>query len=258
VYSEIDSIVDRDLASQSDHILIRAYYYAKLDEPSASRPRTWRSFLDNFMTAEKLSGPTSQASMKSFKDTLCNMFGFEYEPREETEASIDADELSELTAKIQELRRQKPKGEILAENDAFHILRVNNVRRDEEKAVGNPYGYRTWWLTQDTISGRAAAIVLPQRREIRYVMRPEFLINYIAYNPTNAEVRESLKTIFPSLLGIRLGSRLEKYALDRVLRKIREAYAVEPARALAIISEHSDALKSSRMRSFVLKYAPAV
>jgi hypothetical protein len=258
VYGEIDAIVDRDLASQCDHILIRAYYYAKLEESGHRRPRTWTSYLSNFMTAEKITGPTSQASMQSLRDTLCNMFGFEYEPREVTEADIDTDELHELTAKIQELRRQKPKGEILAKNDAFHILRIHKVRHDREGTVGNPYGYKTWWLTQDTISGRAAAIVTPKRREIRYVMRPEFLINYIAYNPTSNEVRESLKTIFPSLLGVRLGSRLEKNTLNRVLVKVREVHSVDPARALAMIAEHSNALKSSRMRSFVLKYDSAV
>jgi hypothetical protein len=258
VYAEIDAIVDRDLASQCDHILIRAYYYAKLEEGGAKRPRTWTSYLNNFMSAGKISGPTSSASMESLRDTLCNMFGFEYEPRDVTEAGIDATKLHELTAKIQELRRQKPKGEILAQNDALHILRVGKVRRDEEGAVGNPYGYKTWWLTQDTISGRAAAIVSPKRREIRYVMRPEFLINYIAYNPTSNQVRESLRAIFPSLLGVRLGSRLEKGTLNRVLEKVREAHAVDPARALAMITEHSNALMSSGMQNFVLKYGSAV
>jgi hypothetical protein len=175
-----------------------------------------------------------------------------------TEEGIDTDELHRRTTKIQELRRQKPKGEILAKNDALHILRIHKVRHDKEGTVGNPYGYKAWWLTQDTISGRAAAIVTPRRREIRYVMRPEFLINYIAYNPTSNEVRESLKAIFPSLLGVRLGSRLEKNTLHRVLAKVREVHSVDPARALAMIAEHSNALKSSGMRSFVLKYDSAV
>lgn len=258
IYAEIDGIVDRDLASECDRILIRAYYYAKLDNKMGKRSLTWTSYLNNFITASKMTGSTSEASMKSLKDTLCNVFGFEFESREAMEEGIDKEELTVLTEKIQDLRWQKRNDEILAENDALHILRVNRLRREEDKKVGNPFGYRTWWLTQDTISGRAAAIVFPKRRLTRYIMRPEFLINYIAYNPTSAEVRKSLTTIFPSLLGVRLGSRLEKNALGKILDQIRDSNAVDPARARAIIAEHSDALKSNRMRSFVLKYTSAV
>jgi hypothetical protein len=258
VYAQIDSIVDRDLASQCDRILIRAYYYAKLDEHSSKKPRTWTSYLNNFLTDKKMSGPTSEASMKSLRDTLCNTYGFEYEARDDMGRGMDKDDLKQLTEKIQTMRWQKANEEILAENDALHILRIDKLRREEDSKVSNPFGYKSWWLTQDVISGRAAAICFPKRRQSRYVMRPEFLINYIAYNPTTAEVRQSLKTIFPSLLGVRLGSRLERPTLARILTRIREANSVEPARARAIIAEHSDALKSNKMRSFALKYSAAV
>ncbi|MFA6264364.1 MAG: hypothetical protein WC670_01435 [Pseudolabrys sp.] len=257
VYAEIDGIVDRDLASQCDRILIRAYYYSKLEKKGKSSI-TWSSYLNNFLTASKMTGPTSEASMKSLKDTLCNKYGFVFESREDMEKSVDKDSLSMLTSKIQELRRQKPNEDILAQNDALHILRVDRLRRTEEKKVTNHFGYRTWWLTQDIMSGRAAAIVFPKKSMSRYVMRPEFLINYIAYNPSSEEVRRSLGTIFPSLLGVRLGSRLEKHTLAKVLDHIRTINEVDPARAQAIISEHSDALKSQHMRAFVLKYTSVV
>ena len=260
VYAEIDGIVDRDLASQCDRILIRAYYYAKLDSSLAKRPTTWAAYLHNFLSAEKMTGPTSQASMRSLRDTLCRRFGFDFETREMTEAGIDRGELASLTEKIREMRHHhKPQQEeIRAENDALHILRVHKLRQEHERSSGNPYGFKTWWITQETISGRATALVFPSRRDIRYIMRPEFLINYIAYNPTTEAVRESLRTIFPSLLGIRLGSRLEPRILEEILQNIRAANEVDEARATAIVAEHSDALKSNRMRSFILKYASQV
>jgi hypothetical protein len=259
VYAEIDGIVDRDLASQSDRILIRAYYYAKLDKALSNRPHTWHQYLRNFLSADKMTGSVSPTSMKSLRDTLCNRFGFEFEPREATEAGLDADEMKALTNKIQEMRRRnKPQQEIRAENDAAHILRVHRVRQEKEKAAGNPYGYKTWWLTQDKISGRASALVFPSRREMRYVMRPEFLVNYIAYNPTTDAVRKSLHTIFPSLLGIRLGSRLEPRLVSGLLKTIRDTYKVDQARAVAMISEHSDSLKSNRIRDFAIKYKSGV
>jgi hypothetical protein len=259
-FFEIDQIVDHDLASQSDRILIRAYYYAKLNKARPKRPSTWTQYLNNFLTASKLSGSTSEASMKTLRDTLCNSFGFEFEAREEMEKRVDADELTLLTDKIIEIRsrNQKPKDDLLARNDALHILRVHQLRRDEDRIPSNPYGYKSWWLTQDIISGRAAAFVFPNRRANRYVMRPEFLINYIAYNPTTEEVRQSLKSIFPSLLGVRLGARMDGKTLEIVLKQLREAYAVDQARAAAMVTEHSDALKSGNLRQFALKYASAV
>jgi hypothetical protein len=40
--------------------------------------------------------------------------------------------------------------------------------------------------------------------------------------------------------------------------KIKEVYAHDPARAQALVTEHSDALKSDGMRNFLLKYKSAV
>jgi hypothetical protein len=131
-------------------------------------------------------------------------------------------------------------------------------RRKEEKETANPYGYRTWWLTQETKSGIALALAFPGKRHVKAIMRPEFLINYIAYNPTTEEVKRSLGTIFPSLLGIRLGTRLEQPAFEKIIKKIREAHRTDPARAQAIVAEHSDALIHQRLRDFSIKYASAI
>jgi hypothetical protein len=252
-YKEIDFLVDHALASQSDRILIRAYFYAKLETQNASRPRTWSQYIGNFLTVAKLSGPTSPASMTSLRNTLCQRHGLEYEARSTTDSGIDEAEARQLAKKIAEMRRQT-KREVLADNDARLMLRVDSIRREKENRVGNPYGCKTWYLTQDSVSNRAASLCFPSRRGMNYVMRPEFLINYIAYNPTNVRVRESLKTIFPSVLGVRLGSRLDKRTLDSVLENIRRAYESDPARASAIVAEHSDALKSNRLRDFAIKY----
>jgi hypothetical protein len=60
------------------------------------------------------------------------------------------------------------------------------------------------------------------------------------------------------LLGVRLGARMDGKTLDTVLKQLREAYAVDQARAAAIVTEHSDALKSGNVRQFALKYSSAV
>jgi hypothetical protein len=254
-YHDIEQMVDIALASQSDRILIRAYYYAKLDK-EPKRSKSWAQYIGNFLTYAKMDGPVSAASMQSLKDTLCARFGFEFVGREAMEKGISKDDLEKLTAKIFELRSGNDKGQekVRARNDALHILRVNQDRVRDDKAGGNPFGYRSWWLTQEVKSGAAAAAVFPKRKHIRYIMRPEFLINYIAYNPTNAEVRSSLETIFPSLHGVRLGTRMNQKMLDKVIEKIRAAQQSDPARAQALLAEYGNELKAAQTREYLTKF----
>jgi hypothetical protein len=257
-YADIDKIVDTTLASQCDKILIRAYYYAKLDARTGHKPSSWKQFLNNFLSYDKMTGPTSSTSMKSLKDTLCNRFGMEFLDRATMMAQVAPKDLESLKDKIVEVRKGK-KGheELRAENDALHILYVRAKRRSENSVAGNPFGFKTWWLTQEVVSGAAAGLVFPRERSERYIMYPEFLINYIAFNPTTEAVRTSLKTIFPSLHGVRLGNRLDNKTYSKVIDHIREAQAIDEPRAVAIAAEASDALKTSRVREFLDKYEPA-
>jgi len=255
-WREVDKLVDEALAAESPKILIRAYYYAKLDVANPNRPKTWSQYLNNFLTPARLTSALSPATLKELREVLCTRFGLEFELREKSDGSVRKSELNALARQIQAMR-SPDKRPILAENDAFMILRIDGVRKKKESTSANPFGFKTWYLTQDVISNIASSICFPLRRGVRYVMRPEFLINYIAYNPTDETVRDSLKTIFPSILGVRLGARLEPDILKRVLESIRKAHEVDPARAVSIISEHADSLKADRLRDFALKYTPS-
>jgi hypothetical protein len=260
IYAEVEAIVDRDLASESDRILIRAYYYAKLEQNNPKRPRSWAGYLGNFLTYDKLIGPTSPESMRSLRDTLTARYGVVYEAREDMMREIDQEELKKLTEAIKQLRHDNKRRheDIRATNDAAHILLVQSKRRAEEKEVTSPFGYRTWWLTQETKSGIAVAYAFPKRHLPRAIMRPELLINYIAYNPTTAEVRRSMGEIFPSLMGIRLGTRLEQGQFEKIMAKIKEVHSTDPARAQAMVTEHSNALIGQTLRDFSIKYTSAI
>jgi hypothetical protein len=65
-----------------------------------------------------------------------------------------------------------------------------------------------------------------------------------------------LKLIFPSVLGVRLGSRLPFKTVSRVLDSIEEAHQVDPVRASSIVADLANALKSNRVHDFALKYGP--
>jgi hypothetical protein len=171
------------------------------------------------------------------------------------EKGIPKKDIGLLAQKIYQLRQgTKIQDLIRAENDAVQILRVHEARKTEDKVGNDHFGYRNWWLTQETKSSTAAMLVFPKRKHIRYVMRPEFLVSYIAYNPTTAEVRASLQTIFPSIQGVRLATRIDDQTLDKAMTHLREAHQLDPARAHALVAEYGDALKTSSLRQFVTDY----
>ena len=145
----------------------------------------------------------NQAGRESLKRSLCEEFGLVFEPEEETLAGVDEDEISLLAKRIAELRQwvRKEKQHLLAYNDALQIHRVYVKRRElGEGRKPNPYGYRTWWLTQETAVRRATR-ELVAKRGATYIIRPEFLLNFIALSPSTEEVRRSYKSIFPTLTG---------------------------------------------------------
>ncbi|HVP99834.1 MAG TPA: hypothetical protein VMS87_11525, partial [Roseiarcus sp.] len=140
-------LVDEPLASQASKILIRSYYYAKLDAENPKRPKTWEQFLNNFVTPGRLTGSLSAATMKELRDTLCDRLGMGFEARDEKDSGVDKEEVATLAKKIREMRNPT-KREKLADNDAYMILRIEAIRRKKENVSANPYGYKTWYLTQ--------------------------------------------------------------------------------------------------------------
>ena len=104
----------------------------------------------------------------------------------------------------------------------------------------------------------AVSVAFPKNKLPWAIMRPELLINYIAYNPTSTEVQRSMSQIFPSVMGIRLGSRLEQHQFETIMAMIKDANRVDPARAEAIVAEHSNALISQTLRDFSIKYTSLI
>src|SRR5262249_37986339 len=122
-----------------------------------------------------------------------------------------------------------------------------------EDTVTNPYGFRTWWLTQEMLVRRATEEVIAERHA-RYLMRPEFILNFIAIAPSAEQVRGSFGAIFPTLLGIRLSNRMRPDLFEKVMESVKEASVLGEARARALASELSDKLKGDHFKRYELEY----
>jgi hypothetical protein len=252
-YERVEHKVTEDLVDYIDRLLIRAYFHARLSPvPGSAIPKSWRAYMSQFANYGDIRSNRGDRELAGY---LTRKFGFSYESTKQMEAGIDRDELNDLSKKIQEVRAQagrvKAEAELLAYNDALHVLRVYKRREERgEESPGNPFGYQTWWLTQDTKVRRAGASAAARHAGAYFMMRPEFLLNYISLAPEHAEVVKSYQNIFPTALGVRLSARLSSDTFDKVMADATEVAVYDDARAGAMITDLTNRLKGDSLKMY--------
>ena len=111
------------------------------------------------------------------------------------------------------------------------------------------YGFNSWWLTQETkIQKHTAELV--RAHGARYIMRPEFLLNYFALAPKKADIISSFKSIFPSAIGLQMGHRMREEAYHSVLNKVGEWKDYEPNRIKVLVGGLSNKLKADHKKIY--------
>jgi hypothetical protein len=220
-----------------------------VDTTLKKRPASWGNFIERFCTYTQLHTDQGKESLRRY---LCDEFGLDYETGDDMLKEIDLAELDALTEKLASVRerRNKEGEDILSYNDALQVLRVYQKRKElREGTKTNPFGYRTWWLTQETMVRRATPDVI-RKHNSQYMLRPEFVLNFIALAPSAEAVRKSFGAIFPTLLGVRLSNRMKADVFKLVIEKVREASQISDARARSLMSELSDKLKGDYFRRY--------
>ncbi len=252
-YENIQNYIDLTLASHIDRILIRAYFYAKLKPVSKNNSLSgWQTYLGKFLTVNRITKPSSRDELREY---LINEFGFYYENEAEMLSGVNKTDLNQLTSDIKNNRnridRDNASEEILSRNAALTILRIFQKRRvDSERSGGNPYGFKTWWLTQQT-RVQSATRSLVSKEGARYMMRPEFLIHYLASIPSAKSVQSSYDKIFPSMLGVKLGNRMDEDAFKKIISKAKEVYdEIDDSRAKVLLAEASTQLQSDFQKQY--------
>lgn len=245
LFLEIDHDVHRDIARHCNRILIRAYYYAKTDETAETRPRNWEGYIGQICSYRDLH--ISTKSREQVKDYLIEEFGLEFVAYNEIEKLTDHDEVLELVDRVKEFKSE----EFLAKNDALHILAVYG-KRDllRERHHPNPYGYKTWWLTHEARVLRATKTLVRSKGGAGYIMRPEFIMNFISLSPSLEEVHKSYNKIFPTILGVRLSNRMRNHVFEDVMSRAKEAREISPARSKALLSAMATSLKGDGYRAY--------
>ena len=244
VFADMEDFVDRRIAQNAGRILIRTYFYAKLDKRVKWRPRAWKSFMEQFCSYGDLH--RESASRVQVGHYLVEKFGFDYIDSEELERLTEESEVQHLAGLIRGIKWS----EILARNDALHILAVYGKRKElKEDHHANPYGYRVWWLTQEARVVQSTRELVRQRGA-RYIMRPEFILNFVALSPATAEVRKSYNSVFPTVLGVKLSNRMREDVFQDVMKRAKDVRAVDEARARAMMTELSNRLKGDELKEY--------
>jgi hypothetical protein len=238
IYQRIESNITLPIAQNFPEILIRAYFYSRLNLVEGVIPPTnWSQFVDQFCEYNKLNAPTGKEALRRY---LIANFNMKYEDKEDLEKITDKDKVQALAKKL--ITPQKY--EKLAERDALMTYAVYGRRRkNKEHSSITWLGYKTWWLTGEFVILRHTK-TLVRESGAKYIMNPEFLLRFLSIAPSGIEVKKTYRNIFPSILGIRLAHRIEPDTLNEVLKKLDDAQNLEHGARVAKISILSDELKT--------------
>lgn len=237
----IEQRVTVDMAREVPKILVRAYLYNR-SEPQG--PTNWPAFVSQFVTYTSLHKVEAEQQLRNY---LTSTFSMKYRSNDDLAALTKPAEVEALTTRLLPVKRT----EQLARNDALMCCAVyGHRRRKSESSAGNEFGFKTWWLTNETAILRHTRELQADNLNARYMMRPDFLLNFLAFAPQAAEVRKLFATVFPSSLGVQLSKRMDEEAFHKIMADVREAEGYEDGRRIAIMAECADKLKADFTRRY--------
>jgi hypothetical protein len=229
-----------EIARNLPKILLRAYAYSRVEPDRHVRPpKSWESYVGHLCDYRTLGMPDAFDAIRRY---LIAQFGMDYVGEGDLERLVRREELEKLTEAL-----TGPKGgrTQLARNDALLALAVYGRRSIEgESSATSVFGYRTWWLTDEVVILSHTKSIVEKRHGARYMMRPDFLLNFIALSPSTAEVRAIYRRVFPSLIGIRMARRLDQSAFQKKLIALKDGWdGWDEGRRAGAIANLSDQLK---------------
>jgi len=249
-YSHNDSHITVEIARQIDKILIRAYYYAKIASTTkANSISSWGNYIEQFLPYTRLGSAEGKLALRSY---LRDKFGMSLRVKDEIEEAIDRIARDRLTKRLME-KGIKDKKE-LAKNDSSNVYYIYALRDEgNEIARGSAVGYRTWWLTQETRIQREFKDLTRERGHA--IIRPEVVVQLLAFAPNAAEIERSFGEVFPSVFGVRLGNRVNPSILKNLISRAARVSDSEPARMKAEMERLANRFKAdedAKLEQFVL------
>jgi hypothetical protein len=244
VYSGNDSLYSEDVAIYLiPQIMIRAYYYSLKN----GQVKSFEQFLGNFIS------PKMNRLEEDLVSWLSAEFGIEYLANSTLGLHLDTKEIESIAIKLSQHKvgsdaaiQQKAFGDATTLVTIFELRRINN-----EINSANISGYKTWWLTLDTNTQKAAIEVNKGKYSIGFCMRPDFLYNYISVSPSKSEVDAAFENMFPTFLGVNISTNLPNDVAKVIHEYVKEHASIGKSRMVARIGELVDDLKQDPSKETV-------
>jgi hypothetical protein len=254
-FEAVEQHVTFQMARNAPRIMLRAYLYARLNPDLGRRqPSNWSAFINQFCD---YSGLHKVAAFNQVRQYLQMTFRLEFESTADLRTQVSGERVADLAERL----RSAKSIQRLAENDALLALAVygrRQARREEAKI--SEFGFETWWLTNETAILKHTGELVKENRDARYMMRPDFLLNFLTLAPSARQARAAFANVFPSLLGIKLARRMDEGAFHKIMQRVAEAESLDDARRAAKIASLSDRLKSDFRKQYATtfsNFAPA-
>jgi hypothetical protein len=242
----IEHRLDYESARQIPQIMLRSYLYARLNPGLGRRhPKNWPAFVQQFCSYQTLH---SQRAYDDLRQYLQATFAFSYESTDELQRLVDVEQVIKLAEQLAPLKKTQR----LARNDALLALAVYGRRkRGGETSRVTEFGWGTWWLTGETSILTITRDIVRENRG-RYIMRPDFLLNFLTLAPSAQTARTAFRQIFPTMLGIRLARRMQTDTFQEIMDKVTEAEQLDDARRAVEMGKLMNRLKSDLRRQYTI------
>lgn len=240
-FAEMEPYITREIARNSSKILIRSYFYAKEE----NKIRSWNGYIKQFMTYDDVHNDRGREELRKY---LLAEYKLKFIANSELESICNLDKVKSLADSM--IFYDAKENYELAYNTALLVHGVYGLRqKNNEIGSVSEYGLKTWWMTNQSRVLRHTSDLV-QTKGSQYIMRPEYILNFIAMSPSCEDVRRSFQGIFPSTFGIQLGNRLKDDVFRKVLSDVSQWKDYSPGRITALMSDLSDKLKTDRLKRY--------
>ncbi|MFM5591080.1 hypothetical protein ACET60_07845 [Aeromonas veronii] len=244
-YAEQEKYLHKDMVVDSDRIMIRAYFHSK---KYASGPKTWVQFIEQVVTHSSLR-MRAEAARQDLKGFLLQKFNMRFISGNDLEESVNPDAVRQLAELLDESRQDKH--EDLSYNDALiaHATYAQR-RKNDESGIYDGFGFRTWWLTKETRVLNFSKALVESEGGVPYIMRPEFILNFVSLAANADHVRKSFSDLLPTTAGLQLGRHLSSDTMHRLMGDAQEWAERPPERISMIINERANKLKHDQFKKY--------
>jgi hypothetical protein len=240
-FSQMEQYITREIARNSGKILIRSYFYAKED----GKVRSWKQYIEQFLSYDNVKNDKGREELRKY---LITEYKLKFISNEDLESVCNIEKVNSLSEAM--MSNQTKENKNLAYNTSLLVHGVYGLRKkNNEIGRVSEMGLKTWWMTNQTrVLEHTKEIIREKNSE--YIMRPEYILNFISMSPKCEHVRDSFKNIFPSTFGVQLGNRLKDEVFHKILADVKQWTNYSPGRITTLMSDLSDNLKTDRLRRY--------